>query len=243
MIDLVCSRRGLAMFATLAGLILSFSPEPARAQSQATGAFVYVVHGLPGRELGATVNPALPVDVLIDGSNCVIHGASFGEIAGPFNLPAGSHSFVVSSANTTTPCGNAALITATASLIDGQVVSLIAGLNTANTPSLIAASHDLSSVADGKARVIAVNAANAQGLDLFISEHTRLSNIQPGSSASATVSATDVALAALQTGTDTVLAGFEGVRLRNRSVNLVYIVGTQANSSLAILVKQVREVL
>ncbi len=60
-----------------------------------TDAYLYLVHAAPGRNVSATTNPALPVDVQVN-NKCVLKGVAFGDVAGPFTLPAGSYSLKVS---------------------------------------------------------------------------------------------------------------------------------------------------
>jgi hypothetical protein len=112
-----------AVFATL----LTLAGPPAVAATSGSGSIV-VVHGLPGRALGATVDPALPVDVLVNGSVCLLKNLTFGEIAGPFDLPAGAYQITISPANAVTPCANAAVIDAQVTLEPGKFDELVASV-------------------------------------------------------------------------------------------------------------------
>jgi len=69
---------------------------PAQAQAQT---YLYIAHAASGRNVSATANPAMPVDVSVN-SNCIEKGLSFGDINGPFTGPAGTFTFKVTMANT-----------------------------------------------------------------------------------------------------------------------------------------------
>src|SRR5208283_5238562 len=74
--------------------------------AQSPNASVYVVHGIPGHDVSKSLDPALPVDVQVDGAICLASGLKFGDIAGPFTIPAGTYSITISLANTLQPCSN-----------------------------------------------------------------------------------------------------------------------------------------
>src|ERR1700752_4227985 len=76
----------------------------------ANNAYLYIVHGIPGRDIADNLNPGYPVDVLIDGKDCLVRNLTFGNTSGPFTLPAGTYSFEVSEANTLEPCSNTPVI-------------------------------------------------------------------------------------------------------------------------------------
>lgn len=45
-------------------------------------ASLYVVHGIPGRDISETTDPAFPVDILLNDEVCNVHGLTFGTISG-----------------------------------------------------------------------------------------------------------------------------------------------------------------
>jgi hypothetical protein len=55
-------------------------------------AMVSVGHGIPGTDLG--LDPALPVDVIVDGA-CLLQDLEFGQFAGPLELPAATYTVAV----------------------------------------------------------------------------------------------------------------------------------------------------
>ena len=103
------------------------------AQAQAEDAMVYVIHGIPGEDLG--LDPALPVDVLVNDAICALEGFTFGEIAGPLNLAAGTYNIKISPANAGDPCGNAAVIEADVPFEAGESATVIAHLTEDGAPT------------------------------------------------------------------------------------------------------------
>src|SRR5208337_2012689 len=86
----------------------------------ANNAYLYIVHGIPGRDIADNLNPGLPIDILVNGKSCLVHGLTFGSTSGPFTLAAGTYDVQISLANTLEPCTNAALITSQVTLTPGE---------------------------------------------------------------------------------------------------------------------------
>jgi len=146
--------RPLAVAATmLAGLAA-----PALAASPAS---VLVVHGIPGRDVAAGLDPQLPVDVQVNGAVCLLKNFTFGQIAGPFDLPAGSYSIAISLANPVSPCSNAAVISANVTLTAGEFGAVVAQLSTTGAPTAGVYPIDVSPIAAGSQRFVVVHAADA----------------------------------------------------------------------------------
>jgi hypothetical protein len=157
--------------ALLAGACLvfcGFASNPAFAQSP--NASVYVVHGIPGHDVSATLDPALPVDVQVNGAICLLQGLKFGDIAGPFTIPAGSYSFKISPANTVSPCSDAALLTASGvAFTAGENASVVAYLNASGAPGVTKFDNDLTPTPAGDSRLIVQHTANAPAVDISVS--------------------------------------------------------------------------
>ncbi|MEM9608148.1 MAG: DUF4397 domain-containing protein [Actinomycetota bacterium] len=122
------------LFTALAALLavtgLAVSGAPAGADVR-TGATVRIVHAIPGTAL--SLAQELPVDVSVDGT-CAITGLEFDDVVGPIEL-SGEVDLVISLADTMTPCGGAAVITANdVPLNDGDSVSIVAHLDADSTP-------------------------------------------------------------------------------------------------------------
>jgi len=73
--------------ALAAAFLAAALPAAAETDTASPATFV-VVHGIPGRDVAATLDPVLPVDVLIAGKYCLLQGFTFGSIAGPYEVPA-----------------------------------------------------------------------------------------------------------------------------------------------------------
>jgi hypothetical protein len=129
----------------------------ATSHAQDTNAYLYLVHAASGRNFSQTGNPELPVDISINGT-CVIKGISFGEIRGPYTAPAGTLNFIVSTANSLTPCSNPAIFTAPGGMSAGNTYLGAITLNTSNALTGNIYPLDLSSVAPGMARALVLNA-------------------------------------------------------------------------------------
>ena len=108
-----------------AGLILVFFLLVTSAYGDSSNALVYVIHGIAGQDLGLA--PALPVDVAVDGG-CILEGFTYGQVAGPLELPAGTYNIKISLANTTNPCNNTPVIEADVPFDAGETAVVIAHL-------------------------------------------------------------------------------------------------------------------
>ncbi|HSG58552.1 MAG TPA: DUF4397 domain-containing protein [Woeseiaceae bacterium] len=118
---------GTGSFTLLTTTLENAAPAPASA---------FVVHGIPGSDLG--LDPALPVDVSVNGA-CALPGFTFGEIAGPLDLPAGSYDIAIGLANAAAPCSEAPVIEANGlELTGGKSYSIVAHLDEAGTPTATA---------------------------------------------------------------------------------------------------------
>jgi len=146
-----------------------FEPNPALAQSP--NASVYVVHGIPGHDVSEALDPALPVDVQVNGSICLLKGFKFGDIAGPFTIPAGSYDFTISLANTVAPCTNTALLTASGvPFVAGENASVVAYLNADGAPGVTKFDNNLTATPNGESRLIVQHTANAPAVDITVSQ-------------------------------------------------------------------------
>ena len=81
-------------------------------QAQGQNTYLYIAHAASGRALSSAMNPALPLDISVDGL-CIAKGISYGDILGPFSGAAASYNFVVYIAQTAAPCSGAVAFSAT----------------------------------------------------------------------------------------------------------------------------------
>jgi len=147
----------LSLMVALSGALFSVS-----AQAQDSNSYLYIAHAAPGRAVAtptlpiSTANPALPVDVSVDG-NCIAHGLSYGEIGGPYSGPAGTYSFQFTMANSALPCTGQSLFGATVSLSPGTAYFGVLYVDASSAINGLLFQTDLSPIGSGFARVEVVN--------------------------------------------------------------------------------------
>jgi len=49
-------------------------------------AYIYIVHGIPGRDVADNLNPGFPIDILVNGKSCLVHD-QHGQYAGALHQP------------------------------------------------------------------------------------------------------------------------------------------------------------
>jgi hypothetical protein len=131
------------------------------ALAQSAPASFVVVHGIPGRDVAESLDPLLPVDVLVAGKYCLLQGLTYGTIAGPFDIPAGTYSVAVSLANPLAPCSNSAVISANVTLSPGEYGAVVAAVSTSGAPTAEVYPIDVTPVTAGMQRFITAHAADA----------------------------------------------------------------------------------
>lgn len=141
--------------ATLFAFLIALAV-PAAAQN----AYVYAVHGVPGAN-------GFPVDIAVNG-NCALQGFTFGTVAGPLTLPAGTYSVEIFVANSTNPCSGPAALSATPTLEAGKTYALAAHLTAGGSPTLSGFVLDLSMTKPGQGRFILHHTAAAPEVDVTV---------------------------------------------------------------------------
>ena len=116
-------------------------------------ASVYVVHGIPGRDVAGSLDPLLPVDVSVNGI-CLLQGVNFGDIKGPYQIPAGTYNVKVRLADTLSPCSTKAVISASVNVKAGKTAAVVAALSASGAPTAYPFGIDLSTVNGGKNRLL-----------------------------------------------------------------------------------------
>ena len=149
--------RKITVFLIVGSALIAALPHSALAQDSNT--YLYLAHAAPGRNISSSTNPEFPIDVSENGT-CIAQGLSFGEIRGPFTVPAGTISFRISKANADTPCAEPAVFTANPRTTAGAAYVGAISLNTSNNITGRLYKADLSPVAVGWARALIVNATN-----------------------------------------------------------------------------------
>lgn len=145
-------------------MLASFAPLARRAAllvalaAPALAADVYVVHGIPGADLG--LDPALAVDVDADGAPALTD-FEFGDVAGPLDLATGEHVFEVRLAGDPT-------VVATARLQLGlnETAVIVASRDANGTIQLSKFTVDTSALDAGQARLAVAHAARLAPVDV-----------------------------------------------------------------------------
>ncbi len=95
-------------------------------------ASIVVVHAVPGEAI--SLDPSLPVDIALNGA-CTLENFTFGSIAGPVDVLAGTYDIDISAANLASPCSEPALIEADGVELEGGVsYSITANLDESGAP-------------------------------------------------------------------------------------------------------------
>ena len=238
----------------LLGACLMFSGFKSNsAFAQSPNASVYVVHGIPGHDVNPALDPALPVDVQVNGSICLLKGFKFGDIAGPFTIPAGSYSFTISLASTVSPCSNSALLTANGvAFASGENASVVAYLNSEGQPGVTKFDNDLTNpIANGKSRLIVQHTANAPAVDIHVARYNfftplrpvTISNVSNGEQTQAdlpserTLNVPTTQITLTPAGEKSPVIGPYFFQLNPHSVYLIYAVGSLSTQSFTLISK------
>ena len=201
----------------------------------AQDASVRVVHGIPGLDVSPGVDPALPVDVLVNDAICLLSGFTFGSVAGPFTLPAGTYDVKVSLANTLEPCSNAAVIAAPVPVEAGENATIIAHLSESGSPTASKFVNDVTPSEQGFARVIAHHTAAAPAVDINVASGFPSSTITIPNASNGAQAAAELRAGAINVGVSA--AGMREVlfvrtaRIRSDLTYVAYAVGSLANGT------------
>jgi Domain of unknown function (DUF4397) len=208
--------------------------------------YLYVVNGIPGRDIAANLNPGFPIDISIDG-DCLVRGLTFDNTSGPLSFSAGTYDLQISESNSLAACTNPPVVTAQVALTGGTSMSAVAALNSVGQPTLLQFSDDLSPVATGDARFVFANSADASGLEATLTQvgvkNPKIFTVTaaPGAKGHMTVPSGSYLIQVFASGSTTVLAS-EQIALNNQSVTLTYAVGETANNSIGLINRVVRDV-
>lgn len=231
-------RSAAAKLLPIAALALAFS---ALASAQVS---LRVVHGIPGRDIAPTVDPDLPVDILVNDAVCLASGFPFGESIGPFSLPGGTYNVKVSLANTLEPCSGDAVIDADVPLNDGENATIVAHLTETGMPTAGKFLNDTSAPDEGLARVTAHHLAAAPAVDIVVNPNVLGGNplTIPGAANGAQASADITGVA---TNIGIVPAGgrsslfVRSLLLKPGPTYNVYAVGSLENGTFTLLIDQI----
>jgi Domain of unknown function (DUF4397) len=211
----------------------------------ADNAYLYIVHGIPGRDIADNLNPGLPIDVLISGT-CLSRGLTFGNTTGPLSFSAGTYDVQISDANTLAPCTNPSIISSDVTLTGGTSMSAVAAIS-GGVPALLRFTDNLSPLAPGKARFVFTQAADAPAFQATLthldvkSPQTFTVTAGPGKQTVISMPAGTYEVQLTAAGSTTVL-GSEEIGLADQSATFVYAAGEAANTSVGLINRAVRDV-
>jgi hypothetical protein len=199
---------------------------------------VFVVHGIPGLDLG--LDPALPVDVSVNGG-CALPGFKFGEIVGALELPADSYDIAISLANEAAPCSEDPVIEANGLELEaGGSYSIVAHLTETGMPTATAFANDTW----GNKFFAGVNVfhtAAAPRVDVKLQRgksrywQRLLQDIGNGEAASSSFFRGKWKTSILPAGTQDTVFGPVDLKLQGNTVYLVYAVGSLGTGTFTLL--------
>ena len=212
----------------------------------ADNAYLYVVNGIPGRDIGSTLSPAFPIDVLINGDTCIPRNLPYGTVSGPYSLSPGTYDVVISDANTLAPCTNPPIITSQVTLAGGTSVSAVAEVS-GGQPALVQFTDGLTPISSGNARFVFAQTADAGTLETTLLQlnvtkpKTFTVTATAGKQEAIIVPAGTYLVQLFASGTTTVLAT-ETITLSSQSATFAYAAGESSNASLGLFSKSVLDV-
>jgi Domain of unknown function (DUF4397) len=212
----------------------------------ADNAYLYLVHGIPGRDIADNLNPGYPIDVLINGKDCLIRNLTFGNTDGPYTLAAGTYTVEISESNTLAPCSNAPVITSSITFKPGDNTSAVAAIS-ANQPVLITLPDDLGPVVPGNGRFVFAQVADAPALQATLTQlnvtspQTFTVTASPKTENWIGIPAGAYSVQVTESGSTTVLTS-ENITLQDQSVTLAYAAGEALNNTVGLVTRVVRDV-
>ena len=212
----------------------------------ANNAYLYITHAIPGRDIADNLNPGYPIDVLIDGKDCLVRNLTFGNTDGPYTLAAGTYTVEISESNTLAPCSNAPVITSSATFKPGDNTSAVAAIS-ADQPILVTLPDDLGAVVPGNGRFVFANVADAPELQATLTQlsvknpQTFTVTATPDTENWIGIPAGPYSVQITESGSTTVLTS-ENITLQDQSVTLAYAAGEALNNTVGLVTKVVRDV-
>lgn len=165
----------------LTGLFLAVAP--------ANAGDVYVVHGIPGADLG--LPDALPVDVSVDGTCTALAPFEFGSVAGPISLDTGTHELAISLNDGNDDCNGLLVATQRIDVAVFETAVVVANLDANGAVRLTKFTVDTSELAPGQARTAIAHAAKAPSVNIRIGgggkSGARIRNLENGEQSFAAV--------------------------------------------------------
>ena len=205
---------------------------------------LYFVHGIPGRAIAGNLDPALPIDVLINGESCLVQGLTFTNTTGPFPLSPGRYDLQISPANTDAPCANPPVLDSQVTLTSGASVSVVAAIS-AGQPVPLDFAGDLFPLTRGSARFVFIQSADAPTLQVTLTQvrvkHPKSFTVTAdrGAQAEAIVPA-GTYLVRVFAADSTALLTSEQIGLGDRYSTFTYATGVAENNSVVLVNRVIR---
>ncbi len=202
----------------------------APASAQAGALEVRVLHGIPG----------VPVDVYVDGERAIDDfqpGDTTDDLSGV--LAPGSYEVTVFPADAPDGTGEPVIGPATLQVPESGNVSAVAHLTEAGEPTLTPFVNDTAPTAAGQGRVVVRHTAAAPTVDVLVDGTPALTGITNPGEASAALPAGTVSAAVAATGTTEPVIGPADLTVTPGTATVVYAVGSLADGTLDLLVREV----
>jgi hypothetical protein len=217
-------------------LLLSF----AAFAGPAAASDVYVVHGIPGQDLG--LDPALPVDVCLADGTPILTGVVFGAIAGPLSLDPGRYDIEVRLADGSA-CGGPLATLTTLLLSFGENTSVVAHLDEQGAPALTKFGNDLRTASDeDEARLSVRHAAAVGPVSVELrrrNSRARIPLLQNGGLWTLDVdSEEDWTVRIFPFGSRRAVFGPASLSFPKRTLSAAYAVGSLANGTFTVLLQE-----
>ncbi len=187
----------------------------------ANDAQIYVVQGLPGRN----------VDVSVDGKE-VASGVTTAEIAGPFNVRAGSRKISFSDSGDV-------VLERTFEVNAKSSWDVVAHLpeSSADKPNVTVFRNDLAAVPRGKASLVVAHTATVPPADIRVNGSVLFENIGNGEALTRTVPVATYKVTIVPTGeTEPVVLGPVELTVKGGAVNRVYAIGDPGKKTMNVAV-------
>jgi uncharacterized surface protein with fasciclin (FAS1) repeats len=208
-------------------------------QAQIDNATVYVIHGIQGQDLDLDAD--LPVDISVN-DDCLLQGFTYGQIAGPLELPAASYNIKIGLADSENPCSGSAVIEADVPFAAGEAAVVIAHLSADGTPTASKFLLDMSATDEGRARLTLHHTAAAPAVDIKLSGtvcdwqgERSFEAVPNGGQGELTVPPGKWDVSLFPAGTDTSVFGPKRLTIDSSTAYLIFAVGSLENDSLALL--------
>ncbi len=219
--------RKTAMF--IGALLTALVAFPSLAGAQDTGN-VTVVHGVPGES-------DFPVDIYVNG-DITLEAFTFGEVAGPLELPAGDYDIEVYVAGADAGTDDPAL-QSTVTLPGGADATILANLGADGAPGLSVFVNDTSAIDAGNGRVTVRHTAAAPEVDVLAGGDVLFGDVPNGAEGVADVPAGTYPVQVVPAGATEPVVFETDLNVPEGSNVIVHAIGDLEGGTFAVAVQQI----